>query len=484
MTRKLRSALAFILAMLCLISTAACGGNTEESSAPADGSTDASDIISEVLSEEESDAEESSKAEEKSWLPEITGYTDTDAEGKAQRDPNYKAVNYEKMRGIWMSQYDMMSLYRTGDGQKPEDRFEVMIDKICAAVVKAGLNTIVVQLRPNGDSFYPSDLYAPSYYVVGAYGNEFEYDMLKVFIRIAHSYGLSFHAWVNPMRLMSGDSIEDTDDKYVIKQWYNDPEKREYNLYEHTDELYYLVPGVQENKQLVWDGVTEICKRYNVDAVNIDDYFYPTTADAFDAEHFSEVCEDFGGNNGLARRRYRLDAVNTLVHGMYEAVKAVDPSIWFGISPAGSISNNLTTLYADVNTWCKYEGYCDYIIPQVYWGFENVPESQKFDVCSTDWQKICTNDNIRLMIGIGLYRWTSTEDEFAEYKEKKESIKRQLEFLETMEKNDGFVFYTFADLFHTNGTYTGNSRERKAMLPVLKKFGGDLASTIVPVPAE
>lgn len=499
MTRRIKAIIALLLAFACLFTYVACdkkeGDNNDDAtqvgnqsndsadqnSGNLEGSEEVSQFISELVSADESS--ENEPEEEKPSLyciPEDT-FTDSDADGKAKRDPNYVSVNYDSMRGIWLDQFSMSGIYSAGSKQKPEENFTRMIDKICKGIADAGFNTIIVQVRPNGDSFYPSEYYAPSYYVVGKYGNEFEYDMLKIFIEKAHVYGLSFHAWVNPMRLMAGLNLNNCGEQYPLTQWYKDEAKRASNLSQSGD-LMYLIPGVEENQQLVWDGVTEICTNYNVDAVHIDDYFYPTMDASFDRVHWETVKENYNitGYEEMDRRAYRLEKVNALVKGMYDAVHAVDDTLWFGISPAGNIHNNLNALYADVNTWCATDGFCDYIVPQVYWGFEHPTTTSKFDICCEAWHRLCAKSNVRLVIGIGIYRINSkTNKDFKEYAENDDVTKRQLEYIAGMEKNDGFVFYTYSTMFNSSGTLQGIQKERKNFLPVLKKFGGDKAYTVV-----
>ncbi len=489
MKNRVKAILALLLAMACLFSYAACDtddGNDNSSATDAMTQSgevsDGSELISEILSSDESSEEESGPS--LTTVP-LDTYSDTAEDGSAKRDPNYKTVNYDVMRGIWLDQYSMKELYCSGTKQIIEKTFTTKIQKVCKGIAKAGFNTIIVQVRPNGDSFYPSEYYAPSSFVVGGYGGEFQYDMLKIFVEYAHLYGLSFHAWVNPMRLMKPEELNVCDDEYTLTQWYKDAEQKKAHM-SQSGNLLYLVPGVEENRQLVWNGVTEICTNYNVDAVHIDDYFYPTVDSGFDDVHWQQVKADYEitGIDTIDRRAYRLEMVNILVKGMHDAVKAVDPTLWFGISPAGNIGNNTNALFADVHTWCGTPGYCDYIVPQVYWGFEHPTPSSRFDVCSTAWMDI-TCEEVRLVIGVGIYRiLDKTDSDFAEYKEHDDVTKRQLEYLQSMDKNDGFVFYTYDTMFNGSGSLSGIVKERKNFLPVLQEFGGDAAYTVVSYEAE
>ena len=482
MSKILKSVLAALLAITCLISAAACGGKGEDKQ---DGSQamkeESADTSSEAESKEESKEENKNNNGLAYPLPAVPEYTDTDADGNAQRDPGYKPVNYEQMKGIWLSQFDMQSLYQTATKQTNENAFTLIVDKICEGVAKAGFNTIIVQLRPNGDSFYPSELYCPSKFVVGQYGAEFDYDMLKIFIKTAHKYGLSFHGWLNPMRLMTTSEITSVSQDYVIGKWYNDEAEKKEHLAQ-SGSNYYLIPGVEENKQLVWDGVTELCQNYNIDAVHIDDYFYPTTDESFDRDHFLTVADNYGGDNAYSLRMYRLDMVNQLVKGMYDAVKAVDSDLWFGISPAGNINNNVSTLYASVTTWSSTKGFCDYIVPQVYWGFEHPSNAQKFDVCCEEWAKYNTEESIRLIIGIGVYRVNDSSEDFAEYRKYDDVTKRQLEYVANMEKSDGFVFYSYGDVFDGSGGLRRGAirKESENFIPVVKTYCGEEGNTVIP----
>ncbi len=444
MAKKLKGLLALLLACIMLVSVVAC--------------TDDKPTESTETTEETTEEQEETSVYVDPWK-------DTDENGNAMRDPNYKPLNYENMKAIWLSQFDMQPLYDSGSKQRPESSFTSTCESICKAIAKEGFNTIIVQLRPNGDSFYPSEYYCPSGYVVHDYGNDFSYDMLRIFIKIAHKNNLSFHAWINPMRLMKDDQITSVSTEYKIGEWYNDAKKREEYMYLADNGYWYLVPGWEEVRKLVSDGAAEICKNYNIDGLQIDDYFYPVTTLDFDQEHYAQFKDQYPRVNA-----YRIEMVNIMVSELYKAVK--ECGVEFGISPAGSISNNTSTLYADVRRWCSTEGYCDFIIPQVYWGFEDPNPSNRFDVCCKEWEKICTSDSVRLIIGIDLDNCKDLGDSEAakEFQNNKDCIKKQLVFLTTMEKNSGFAMFSYKSLFGNSGALVGLKQERENFIPVIKTF--------------
>lgn len=451
MNTKLKALLAFLLAVICVLSMVACGGNGD------DGSKDATQVMG-----ESGDASSDASADSSSDASENTNveYTDTDENGNAKRDPNYKCLNYDVMKGIWISQFDIPSMFKSTN----EKAFRSSVKRVVKAISEAGLNTIILQVRPNGDSYYPSEVYPASAFVTGSYGNEtFKFDCLKIFVEVAHEYDISLHAWINPMRLMSTTEIKNISTDYRIGKWYQ--ENAPYISAEGNN--YYLVPGYEETRQLVCDGIAELIQNYNIDAVHIDDYFYPTMKDSFDEAHFRPLEEDY-----VSRREYRLEMVDKLVAQMYSTVKANAADMPFGISPAGSISNNLNSLYANVRKWCSVKGFCDYIAPQVYWGFDHPNDDSKFAECCNDWQELCTTDDVKLVIGMGLYRAKPpVEAGFEEFEENKDVFKRQLEYIQAMDKNDGFIFYSYTNLFTATGKYQNYlAEERENFLPVVKDF--------------
>ncbi len=446
---KLKTVLALLLVGVFMLSAVACNGN----------SGDTSDDITDVMNESD---DNSSKPDSSAPVSDV-----------AVRDPEYKSLNYDTIKGIWISQYDT-AIFNPGNAvQRDKNNFKSRVEKICKAISESGFNTVVLQVRPFGDSYYPSELYPPSSFVVGSYGKDFKYDAFKIFIDIAHKYELSVHAWINPMRLMTEAEIQKISTDYVIGEWYQDEAKRNEHLYLYTDDngtkRYYLIPGIEENRKLVADGAAEICRNYNVDAVHIDDYFYPTVSTAFDKAHYESVKDNYGSLS-----EYRLTMVNQLVKGIYKAVKEVDESILFGISPAGSIDNNMSSLFANVRLWGSKDGYCDYLAPQIYWGFEHPNSKQKFDLCTEDWAELCTNPNVKLVVGMGIYRAnnpSATNSDTAEFAENKDVIKRQLEYLQNHEKVEGFIMYSFQDLFDDYGRDRRPlEAERANFAQILKDF--------------
>ncbi len=303
---------------------------------------------------------------------------------------DYVPVNYKFMKACWLSQFDMKEVYQNGGLQREEADFRDMISKLFAAIWERGINTIFVQLRPNGDSFYPSAYYCPSEYVTGSCAIDFAYDPLAIMVEEAHEVGLSIHGWINPLRCMDQSKVKFINITYGIRQFVQE-HMGDYLVREGN--LLYLNPGREEARQLIVDGATEIVRYYDVDGVHIDDYFYPTREERFDSISF-KAQDDYDDLS-----RYRFDNINKLVAALYAGIKAENPKVLFGVSPAGN-PGVVSQAYADYNTWLTNAGYLDYFVPQLYWGMNNGNIS--FDTMFDRWSSYIGVPEIRLIPGMDL----------------------------------------------------------------------------------
>ncbi len=446
---KLKKILACALASLMLLSFGSCGEKEPDTQAMA--STDESSTVS---------AEESSAEEQ----------TDESGEDDGSSFENgmingYEPLNYEYVKGTWLYQYQYSGLFRADGKQRDEASYRELVTKICQNLQRDGYNTVFLQVRGHGDSFYPSKLYPPTLYVVDSYESEFAYDPLKIFCDIAHEHKISLHAWLNPYRLLLLSQMASVPDSYLTKQWYNEKEGDYVILM--GDGRYYANPAYPEVQQLVIDGAVEICTNYEIDGIHIDDYFYPSgVQDTFDLLAYADM------GNGRTLKQFRYDSVNTLVKGMFDSIHGVNPNLKFGISPAGNMDNNRGYLSADIDTWCTTPGYIDYIAPQVYWSFDYKADFAKFDICSTSWGNLVTCEDVDLIIGMGLYRtvnptFSSTDPGWYLYKD---NVKRMLEFTYDFEPADGFIMFDYCSMYdiYTGEYNTSISEELDNFLPLLK----------------
>jgi uncharacterized lipoprotein YddW (UPF0748 family) len=245
----------------------------------------------------------------------------------------------------------------------------------------SGLNAVVVQVRPATDAFYYSAKEPWSEWLTGTQGAMPDpyYDPLQFMVDEAHQRGLEFHAWLNPYRAMfdadsgqvAADHLTNLKPEWFIKYGKN----KVFN------------PGLPEVRQYITDVVTDVVRRYDVDAIHFDDYFYPYPIKDVPFDDQATFAQHGTGFASLAD--WRRDNVNRLIEQLAAGIKRVKPHVKFGISPfglwrnqrddpAGSATQGGQTcydhLFADVRLWVQ-RGWIDYVAPQVYFsnGFEKIP---------------------------------------------------------------------------------------------------------------
>ena len=183
----------------------------------------------------------------------------------------------------------------------------------------------------------------------------------------------------------------------------------------------------------------ELLENYNINGIHIDDYFYPE--DVADEDHVQyKDYKKAGGKKDISS--WRRENVNSLVSSIYLKVKSYGEDKIFSISPAGNIDKNYAQLYADVNAWCK-GGYCDMILPQIYFGFDN--STLPFEECLDRWLSITDTDKVKIVPGLALYK-SGKEDAFAgqgktEWQTNSDIISRQVTSLKDKGCR-GFALYS------------------------------------------
>ncbi len=442
--KKLKTILCLLLS-LSFIFAAACDFTEDTNSDDATG----------VIAESSDDAESTDSSADSS---------DESSNENGIPKNDYKPLNYEYMKAMWLYQYSNQSLFKDSGDQRDEADYREKVEQICANLERDGFNTLFLQVRGHGDSFYPSELFPPTTYVLDSYTSEFKYDPLEIFVEIAHQHKISLHAWINPYRLLTVKQMKLVPEKYAIGDWYKNKED---DYVVKVGDRYYCNPAYEEVQQLVIDGAVEICSKYNVDGLHIDDYFYPDGAtDAFDLIAYADL------GNGRTLKQFRYDSVNNLVKGLYDAVHAVNEDLLFGISPAGNIDANRGYLSADVDTWCSTPGYIDYIAPQAYWSFSHKLDYAKYDICANKWANLITCDSVKLIMGMGLYRTVNPTQSSSDpdWYTDKDNIKRMLEYTYDFKKADGFIMFDYCSLYDIySGEYiTENEEERLNFLPLVK----------------
>ena len=308
--------------------------------------------------------------------------------------------------------------------------------------VSLGVNTVFVHVRGHGDAYYKSELFPWARQITGTFGNDPGFDPLIIMIEEAHKRNLSFRAWINPMRLMSDAdmmrvSISSAENDFPVGQWHRGTQNGTYIV--KVGSHWYLNPAYPEVRKLIADGAAEILRNYNVDGLHIDDYFYPPNC----GTSFDRVAFNASSHTDLSV--FRLANSTAMVKALYDTVKAINPAVLFGISPQGSISN-CYDIYADVKLWASASGYCDYIAPQLYYGFHNA--AQPFERCLSEWEDLVRGTDIKLLIGLAVYK-IGLEDNWAgasgrnEWITNDDIIRRQVTLSEKAVNYGGVIYFSY-----------------------------------------
>lgn len=312
----------------------------------------------------------------------------------------YKAMPLPgEMRAMWFSFLEWRKMDFSG-----EEAFRAQLAEAFDNCKAMGLNTVMVAARPFGDALYESGLFPWSHVMNGAQGQDPGFDPLAVMVEEGHARSLRVEAWLNPYRVkdnVNGPEALSEDNPALTR-----PE-----LVRDLGGNLWYDPGLPEVRRLVMEGAVEILLNYEVDGIHFDDYFYPEFSAqqveegldvAFDADTYAAHAQ---GEN-LAQ--WRRENVNTMVRDTYAAVKAANPTASFGISPQGNNDNNYQIQYSDVKYWMENPGYVDYVMPQLYWGFNYLTQSGRnrfaFENIVAEWAFYPRSDAVKLYAGLGAYR--------------------------------------------------------------------------------
>jgi uncharacterized lipoprotein YddW (UPF0748 family) len=245
-----------------------------------------------------------------------------------------------------------------------------------------GLNVIVFQVRTSADALYQSDLEPWSYFLTGEQGKAPSplYDPLTFWIEESHKRGLELHAWFNPYRAKaSGQKYKDAPSH--ISQRRPDLAKP---YGDGKTQYLWMDPGEPDARAHSLAVFLDVAKRYDVDGIHIDDYFYPYPVSSLDFPDEPAWKKYQASGGKLSRSDWRRDQINTFIHDFYTQLKQIKPHVKFGISPFGiwqpghpaSVRgfNQYEKLYADAKLWLN-EGWCDYYTPQLYWRIDAPQQS-------------------------------------------------------------------------------------------------------------
>ncbi|MBR5521709.1 MAG: family 10 glycosylhydrolase [Oscillospiraceae bacterium] len=344
--------------------------------------------------------------------------------------------NRNGMKGIWISYIELQDV-----DFSTKDTFTADISEMFSNAKDMGLNTVIVHTRSFGDSFYPSAFFPYSHIMTGTQGTDPGYDPLEIMVKLAHDTGLRIEAWINPYRVKLYNHPQ---------QLSGDNPAQNSALTVTTDSGIFYNPALQEVRDLVTEGVVEIVKNYDVDGIHFDDYFYPSTDEHIDARQYAAY------TGGLSLDDWRRENVNQLIRQVYTAIKQIDEDIVFGISPQGNDDNNYTMQYSDVGLWLREEGYCDYIMPQLYWGFDyrtkGGSDRYAFKTLSYNWSQYEKHPDVKLFIGLGAYRIATGDGGSNDQSEWYcgSNMAKMIQVIKANPNLGGYALYSYNSLYNAN----------------------------------
>ncbi|TRX66473.1 glycoside hydrolase family 10 protein [Carboxylicivirga sp. M1479] len=371
-----------------------------------------------------------------------------------------------EMRGVWVAtvaNIDWPS--KPGLKVKEQKREAESIIQHCKQL---GLNTVFLQVRPSSDVLYESEYEPWSAVLTGEAGKNPKYDPLAFWIEKCHEVGLELHAWINPYRA-SMNLKQPLGEKYPYYQY---PDM----FIEYGNKLYYN-PGEQWCLQHINRVVKELVRKYDIDGIHMDDYFYPypiagqefadsTSYQKYGASHFDDI------------NAWRRDNVNRTIESLQKSIQSEKPWVKFGVSPFGVWRNssdddrgsatkagvtNYDGLHADVLHWMK-NGWLDYVVPQLYWGTNNPVANYTHLV---KWW----SDNsfeVPIFIGHSIYKVGSDKPDW----QNRQQLPQQIEILREHSHVHGSVYFSYKhfkrDLLGLQDTLVNDFYKHPSLLPKYK----------------
>ncbi len=328
-----------------------------------------------------------------------------------------------------------------------------------------GCNAVIVQVRPVCDAFYNSKIEPWSRYLTGRQGEApFPYyDPLIFMIEEAHKRNMEFHAWFNPYRALMDSKVNTNPPKHVTRthpEW----------VISYAGKS-YLDPGIPEAREYTLSVICDVVKRYDIDAVHLDDYFYPYRAPGKEFGDYRTYAK-YGG--GMSIGDWRRNNVSLFISQLNTSIKRIKPTMKLGISPFGVWRNksqdpdgsdtkggqtNYDDLYADVLLWMQ-KGWIDYLMPQLYW--EHAHKAVPFTVLMPWWYGHCYKRH--MYYGLGLYRMA--ESKKGPYTSEHELL-WQLRDIREQCPNTGYCFYNSSSFDKIRPAFKDSLQNKHAKYPAL-----------------
>ena len=350
----------------------------------------------------------------------------------------------KEMRAAWVSTVYNLDWPKTkNNASKQKQELTQLMDKLKGC----GINTIVLQVRPESDALYKSSINPWSKYLTGTQGKDPGYDPLAFAVQEAHKRGMELHAWMNPYRVTSsGTNLNSLVSSHPAR-------KNPSWVIKYNNKMYYD-PGNPDVVDYLVKTVKEVVDKYDVDGIHFDDYFYPSSSFPDDASY-----KAYG--KGQDRNNWRRENVNTLLKKVKAVVNARS-GCEFGVSPFGiwrnkssdcpdgsetSGSQSYYNMLADSRTWIR-KGYVDYIVPQIYWPIGlKVADYSKLVKW---WANEVKGYDVDLYIGQGIYK--QGQSSYSGQNIAKE-IKNQININKKYDTVKGSMYFSARDIVNNASIY-------------------------------
>lgn len=347
-----------------------------------------------------------------------------------------------EFRAVWIATVDNIDFPSKKTLSVEEQKAEIIRDLDLAASLK--MNAVVFQVRPMCDAIYESKIEPWSEFLTGAMGKSQAFDPLRFITEEAHERGILVHAWFNPYRAYH-PAAKTVSDNHITK--------RRPDLVRKYGNYLWLDPTDTEVKKYSLSVVLDVVKRYDIDGVHFDDYFYPypekdvngKTIEFPDGKNWNDYLQTIERINKTAlklrkpleRDDWRRMNVNQFIESVGREIKRLKPEIMYGISPFGVAEENYKNLYADAEKWLR-DGTVDYFVPQLYWKIDR--PQREFPLLLKFWENANVKQ-IHVWAGIGTYKIPSKTENFSA-----QEIVNQISLTREIQRTAGNIQFSFKSL--------------------------------------
>jgi uncharacterized lipoprotein YddW (UPF0748 family) len=359
-----------------------------------------------------------------------------------------------EFRAVWIATVDNIDFPTKKNLTIEEQKTELVQSLELAKSLK--LNAVVFQVRPMCDALYESKIEPWSEFLTGEMGKSQAFDPLKFITEEAHKRGILVHAWFNPYRAYH-PAAKTVSPNHITK--------RRPDLVRQYGKFLWLDPSDAEVQKYSLRVVTDVVKRYDIDGVHFDDYFYPYPEKDSSGENIEfpddknwQKYKNAGGN--LTRDDWRRANVNQFIEAVGREIKKIKPEIMYGISPFGVAEENYKNLYADAEKWLR-DGTVDYFVPQLYW--KSDCPTREFPRLLKFWES--RNAKRRhVWAGIGTYKIPSKTENFSAAE-----IVKQIGYTREIQLTSGNIQFSFksvrSDFDKIQSALREQSYKRDALIP-------------------